>query len=585
MRRSLVLVLLFSCAALAVPVREGPEIRDARTAGVGRLIDDATFVDLSGKPGKLSDYRAAKALVVCFTSFSCPVSQKHLPTLVALEKQYRAKGVPFLMVNTAESADEMKAGLKQHGLGGRYIPDPKGTLAAVLGARSSTETFVLDSARTLHYRGAIDDQFGIGYALPKPRNNYLANAIDAVLAGAPVAVAATTSPGCEIEPPKNSAPAKAVTWHNRVSRIVQNHCQECHRPGETAPFPLLSSEDVRKRSKTIARVVENQSMPPWHADPAHGGPWSNDKSLSESDRADLLAWVRAGAPEGEAKDAPLPKKWQEGWQIGKPDAVFEAPRAVAIRASGTMRYQYVWIPADLDEDKYISAVEVRPSQPQVVHHILVFMVYPKTHPRAAEQPDYKGGLNGYFAGMVPGQWATFFPAGTGKFLPKGATLLFQIHYTPNGTACEDKPKIGIVFSRQKPEHEMVTQAAANKRFLIPPQAPNHEVQAIYTFRDAARLYSFMPHSHVRGKAYKYELLDASGKGTVVLDVPHYDFNWQFEYRLARPIDVAAGSRLKVTAWYDNSKDNPANPDPTKFVRFGEQTSDEMMIGYFTGHKL
>jgi mono/diheme cytochrome c family protein len=407
------------------------------------------------------------------------------------------------------------------------------------------------------------------------------------LGGRPVEVRSTTAPGCLIELP-DKAPAaapRAVTYHNRISRILQNHCQECHRPGETAPFELMTYADAKAHLKTIGREVQRGAMPPWFANAAHGGPWVNDRSLSEADKADLLAWVRAGGPEGDPKDAPLPRTWQSGWQIGKPDAVFQPARTFKVKAQGTMPYQHIWVPTNLEEDKYIQSIEVRPSSPQHVHHVLVFLVYPRTHPRAAEQPDYRGGLRGYFAGMVPGQWATFFPKGTAKFLPKGGILLFQIHYTPNGTAAEDRPSVGVVFAKDKPQFELETKSAANSRFVIPPMAPSHEVVANATFRVPTRIFSLMPHSHVRGKAFRYELISRGGEAKTILDVPRYDFNWQFEYRLAEPIDVPAGSKLKVTGWYDNSKDNPANPDPTKAARFGEQTSDEMMIGYYTGHPL
>lgn len=375
-----------------------------------------------------------------------------------------------------------------------------------------------------------------------------------------------------------------VTWHNRVSRIVQTRCQECHRAGETAPFELGNYSDIKGRLKTIRRVVDRGIMPPWFAE-GELGHWTNDKRLSEQEKADLLAWIDAGAPEGDAKDAPAPVAWERGWRIGKPDLVIESARVNKIPAEGVLPYKDVLVRTNLTEDVWVQAVEVRPSAPQVVHHVLVFAVYPLGHPRFAEQPDYRGGLGGYFAGMVPGQWSSVFPEGTAKFLPKGASLVFQIHYTPNGKAVEDRPKIGLVLAKGKPRHEVVTRAAATTRFEIPPGAANHPVTATYRFRVPARITTFMPHSHVRGKAYRYELIKPDGTSEVVLDVPRYDFNWQYEYRLAKPLDVAAGSRLKVTAWYDNSAANPANPDPRQRVRFGEQTWDEMMIGYFTAHEL
>jgi hypothetical protein len=225
------------------------------------------------------------------------------------------------------------------------------------------------------------------------------------------------------------------------------------------------------------------------------------------------------------------------------------------------------------------------TRPEVVHHVLVFVVYPPNHPRIGEQPRYDGGLDGYFAGLVPGQGHMVYPLGTAKFLPRDAVLVFQIHYTPNGTATEDRPKVGVKFAAAPPAHELSTRGVHNTRFRIKPGDANAEVSAGHTFKSAARLFSFMPHSHVRGKAYRYEVVYPDGRKETVLDLPRYDFNWQLEYRLAEPLDVPAGSKLKVTAWYDNSDKNPANPDPTATVRFGDQTWDEMMVGYFTAHRL
>ena len=295
---------------------------------------------------------------------------------------------------------------------------------------------------------------------------------------------------------------------------------------------------------------------------------------------------RGGAPEGDPADAPLPRRFADGWRIGTPDAVVEVPRSFNVPARGPIPYQYQTVRTNFDSDKWVRAVEIRTPNPQVVHHLLVFTKLPKDDPRSNEPHiDFRGGLGGYFAGLVPGQGATAFPAGTAKLLPKGASLVFQVHYTPDGKPVEDRPKIGFVFADRPPEHELVTQAASNEWFRIPPGAGDWPVIATYRFRGATRLTSFMPHSHVRGKSFRYELTYPDGHTDVVLDVPRYDFNWQLEYQLATPIDVPAGTSLRVTARYDNSPDNPANPDPTAWVAFGEQTTDEMLVGYFTGYRL
>ena len=586
-----ILALATAKAAPSDPVREGPVTLDPREQRVGRMVDDVEVTDLDGKPVKLSAYRG-RTVVLFMTSPDCPVALKYLPVLAAMEKAYGARGVTFFAVNTKSSrSDAMREALATCAFAGRCLADAERKLASAVGARSTTEVFVLDSARTLTYRGAVDDQFGLGYSLAEPRRQFLKDAIEATLAGARPPVEATSAPGCELEAvaaiaaqaPAAVAP-RDVTYHNRISRIVQQHCAECHRTGENAPFALTTYDEVKDNLATIKRVVRRGVMPPWFADPKVGH-WANDRSLSAADRDDLLAWIDAGAPAGDEKDAPVERNYVEGWKIGKPDAVFETPYAFKIPATGAMEYQRVALQTNLPEDKWVTAVEIRPSSPAVVHHVLVFVVYPPDHPRLGEQPRYKDGLDGYFAGLVPGQGHVYYPRGMAKFIPRDALLIFQIHYTPNGTATEDRPKIGMTFSDGPPQHEISTRGVFHTKFRIPPGADNYEVSSSHLFRFPVRLLSFNPHSHVRGKAYRYEIIHPDGRAETVLDVPRYDFNWQLEYYLRDPLDVPAGARLKVTAWYDNSDKNPANPDPTATVRFGDQTWDEMMIGYFSGYRL
>jgi thiol-disulfide isomerase/thioredoxin/mono/diheme cytochrome c family protein len=596
---AIILVLIVRADALraegaAESVREGPVVVAPRENGVGERIQDISFMDLDGKTGKLSDFKDKKSVVICMTSASCPVARKYGPTLVELQKQYGNKGVAFLAINVgvADSIEKVKAAeadFKKGGWTERYVFDHDGRLAGVLGATSTTEVFVLDRARTLVYRGAADDQYGLGYVLPEARHHYLINALESTLSDEPVLVASTSAPGCVLAAAGKATADAKLTYHNRISRIVQGHCLECHRKGENGPFELTTYDDVKGNSAMIKKVVGKKTMPPWFADAKAEHPFKNDRSLSERDRNDITKWVEAGCPEGDKAEAPVALKFAVGWRIGKPDLILESPVVQSIPAQGTIPYQYVLVQNTMTEDKWISAMEVRPSTPEVVHHLLVFLAFPPGDPRSkGALRDFGGGLKGYFAGMVPGQGHITFPEGTAKLLPKGATLIFQIHYTANGKAAQDRPQIGFKFAESKPEFEVVTHAASNKNFQIPPNDPNYKIEARYTFKEPTRLLSVNPHSHVRGKAFKYELYpdgNLAGKADVLLDLPRYDFNWQIEHQFAKPVDVPAGAVLVVTGWYDNSKDNPANPDPSRAVRFGEQTWNEMMIGYFTGHPI
>lgn len=569
----------------AEEVRQAPKLVDPREHRIGQLIEDVEFTDLEGKKGKLSDYADKKALVIAVTNSSCPMCKKFAPTLNKIIGDYAEKDVAFLLLNPMEneSADKCRDAVKRYSFSARYIADPAGTLAKALGVDSTADSFVLDSARTLRYRGAVSDQYGFGYNLDAPRVTYLRDAIDAVLADRRLVHPATWAPGCLLEF-EQAKPSGDITWNNRISRIVQDNCQECHRAGENGPFELVTYEDVKGNRSMIKRQVKQRLMPPWFANPEHGD-FSNDRSLSDADREDFLSWIDNGCPEGDAKEAPLPRNWQDGWKIGQPDKVFEIPEENTVPESGAVPYQYINVETSFDEDRWVQAMEIRPTAPQVVHHVLIFLKYPRNHPRASEQPQDRGGLNGYFMGMVPGQGDITFPEGQGKFLPKGATMVFQIHYTTNGEEAVDRTKLGMIFCKERPETEITTTGISNVFFEIPAGAANHEVQAVHVVKQNMRLLSLMPHMHVRGKAYKYVAKLPDGTEQVLLDVPRYDFNWQLLYILREPIDLPKGTKIYATGWFDNSDKNPANPDPKKKVRFGEQTWEEMQIGYINWYPL
>lgn len=519
--------------ALLAAFQQAPYPLDPDDAAVGRLVADARFAD------PLRDH---KALVVMLDDPTCPVVKRYGPARERLQRDYAARGVAFLYIS----------------------PDAAGPL----GARTSADTFVLDAARTLVYRGPIDDQYGIGYQRDAPRESYLADALEDLLAGRPVARPALWAPGCVLELPK-SAPTD-VTYHNRISRILDRHCVECHRRGGLAPFHLETIDNVRSKKGMIRFVLERGTMPPWFA--AEGsGPWKNDRSLPADDRRDLLAWLDETA-EGDPADAPLPTPRPDGWTIGEPDAVYELPHEVRVKAEGTMPYVNVSVKTDLAEERWVRAYETRPTARDVVHHVLVFV---ETEDGRLVQDGERGG---FFAAYVPGNGARSYPDGLAKRLPAGATLHFQIHYTPNGTATRDRTRLGLVFG-DAPEHEVLTTGILDKKFEIPPREPNHEVTAQIRVPFSARLLSLMPHMHYRGKAFRFDVRPPEGEFASILDVPRYDFNWQLSYDFAAPPLVERGSRLRVTGWFDNSADNPANPDPDRAVTWGLQSEDEMLLGY------
>jgi mono/diheme cytochrome c family protein len=546
-------------------------------AAVGDRLPDFRFRDLDGRRGTLDRLlsNGAEAVVVVMRDGGCPVAQRYGPAIARIEAEFADRGVAFvhLNVNASESAADMRADAERFGLAGAYVRDPDWRVARVLQPATTTEVFVIDRAGTLRYRGAVDDQYGLGYTRPRVNHPYLRQALESVLAGEPVVVASTRADGCLVASPNGASPATvAVTYHDRISRLVQQNCQTCHRTGGVAPFPLESYDQVRAYAPMIQFVIESGRMPPWFAHPDVGA-WANDRSLSERDRRDLFAWVEAGMPEGDARRAPVPLRWADGWNIGEPDAVIPMPEPFDIPAEGMVEYQYVYVKTDFDADKWVQAMEIRPTAPAVTHHVLIFLEAPD-----AEQQ--QGGISGFFAGYAPGNFGVVFPQGMAKRLPAGAWLKFQLHYTTNGVPATDRSALALVFADSPPEREVQTRSAFNTRFVIPPGDPSHEVVGYHTFREDGYILEFFPHMHNRGSAFRYELVHPDGRVDHLLEIPRYDFNWQITYKPDRPILAPAGARLRATGWFDNSTANPANPDPAAEVRFGEQTWEEMMIGYF-----
>jgi thiol-disulfide isomerase/thioredoxin/Ca2+-binding EF-hand superfamily protein/mono/diheme cytochrome c family protein len=564
--------------------RQEPKRLTASEAGVGRMIADVAFNDLDGKPHKLTEFTGGKATIIAVVSPSCPVSKRYLPALAQFVEEAKGKGASMLLVAplAAETPEQLRTALAEAKLAVPCAYDPQGTLSAALGAGVTTDVLVLDAKRTLVYRGALDDQYGLGYSLEAPRHRYASDALAAALTGVALEVQATDAPGCVLDLSKATVAGNSdVTYHNRISRILQANCVECHRSGGVAPFGLETIEQVNAKAGMMRKMVERQLMPPWFAAPTAKGehsPWKNDRSLSERDRTDLVAWLSNGRPAGDSKDAPLARTWPTDWQIGTPDAVFQIPSPIAVKATGTMPYQNVVVQTGLTEDKWVSALEVQPTAREVVHHVLVFVRGGggAVGGRRIAEGDEGGG---FFAAYVPGNDHIILPEGFAKSLPAKATLVFQIHYTPNGTATQEQVKLGVRYSNKTPEHVIQVAGISNHRLSIPPGADNHPEAASLTVPREVTLVGFTPHMHVRGKAFRYELVLPGQEPRTLLDVPRYDFNWQLAYRYAEPITVPAGSEIRVTGWYDNSANNPANPDPAKTVHWGPQTTDEMMLGY------
>ncbi len=387
--------------------------------------------------------------------------------------------------------------------------------------------------------------------------------------------------------------APAPTFYKDVLPVLENNCQGCHRPGEPGPMSFMSYDSTRPWAKAIKQAVASKTMPPWFADPKYGH-FSNDRSLSAADIKTLVAWVDGGAKAGDPKDAPKPIAFTEGWVIGTPDKVFEIPQAIAVPTSGTIDYQYVIMPSGLTEDKYVQFAEARPTDREHTHHIIAFIREPgnpwfKGEPIGvafvpAKDGKGEGGATGgqgeFLAGYAPGMVAPMLKPGQAKLIKAGSDIVFQLHYTADGKPGSDRSRVGVVYSKVKPTERIVTLAVANPKFAIPPGDPDYKVDAKLVLQDDATLTMMLPHMHLRGKDFEYRITYPDGTKETILSVPHYSFSWQLSYFLQDPKKLPAGTIIEATAHFDNSANNPANPDPKKEIHFGEQSWDEMMIGFF-----
>jgi len=384
------------------------------------------------------------------------------------------------------------------------------------------------------------------------------------------------------------------TFAGDVAGILQERCQICHRPGEAAPFALRTYQETRPWAKAIREAVLLRKMPPWFADP-HVGRFSNDPSLRQSEIDTIVRWVDAGAPEGDPKDAPPPRRFADGWAIPTPDAVIELPTPFDIPAKGTIEYQHILIPAPFQTDQWVQFAEARPTDRAHVHHIIAFI----REPGSKWLKDAKPGIpfvpkkeeadanvdtselpSDFLVGYAPGQPPEQFAPGQAKLIRAGSDIILQVHYTTDGKPARDRSRIGLVFAKEPPAKRVFTLSATNGKLRIPAGAPNHRVDAEFELGSEVTLYGLHPHMHGRGKDFEYRIKSPAGEERTLLRVPNYLATWQLWYDLAEPVLLPKGTIIECTAHFDNSVNNPLNPDPAKEVTWGDQSWDEMMVGFF-----
>ena len=563
---------------LAISVGELPAAEIEQTEHVS----DFTLKDFRGKSHSLDDFKTNKLVVCVFLGTECPLAKLYSPRLAQMAKKYKDRDVAFVGINSnqQDSITEIASHARRHGIGFPILKDLSNHFADELRISRTPEVVVWDQSQTIRYRGCIDDQYGVGYIRDAANRNDLQIALDELLAGKPVTKPVTEPVGCLIGRVRKPDPESPLTYSKQIARIMQRRCVECHRAGEIAPFTLTNYKDAVGWAEMIGEVVDENRMPPWHADPKHGQ-FSNDRRLTSAEKSQILEWVERGAPEGNPRDLPKPRKFIVGSQLPrKADLeLFMKDEPFAVKAEGEIAYQNFVVDPGFKEDKWITMAEAVPSNRAVVHHIVIFAKPPKSKGR-------KGFARGFqfLTTYVPGYLSRPLPSGMAKCVPAGSQIVFQMHYTPIGTEQTDLSKLRLVFAEPKNVKRLVLSSSvqiAHKELVIPANAQSHrsEARRMIGFKNA-QLLSLFPHMHLRGKSFRIDAKYPDGKQETLLNVPHYDFNWQTTYRLLNPKSIPPGTEMIVVGHHDNSQANLANPDPNKTVRWGDQTWEEMMIALY-----
>ncbi|MGL4553117.1 MAG: redoxin domain-containing protein [Gemmataceae bacterium] len=588
MRRLLLLALLLVPARL---LADAPADADR----INKKIDGIDHPALKDK----------KAAVVVFLSFDCPVSNSYAPALAALHKSFAGRGVGFLGVVPGDlTVAELKKHADDFAVGFPLVLDPGLKKADALKAKVAPEAFVLDHNGVLRYRGRIDNAYHARLRRnPRTTDHDLNAAVEDLLAGKPVKVPVTKAVGCPLVRPDAAKAAGAVTYHKDVLPVLQTHCQQCHRAGEVGPFALMTYKQAANWASDIKEYTQSGKMPPWKV--VEGEAFHNDRRMTEAEKKTLAAWADGGAPEGDPEDGPKPRTFTDGWQLGTPDLVLTVPEDFTLGASGPDAFRCFVLPTGLTEDKFVTAVEVRPGNKKVVHHSLNFFdasgkarELEKAEKGRKKEPGEQDAGPGYkvqmgvgftpdpakfggIGGWAPGQRARHLPDGYGYPLPKGSDFVLQLHYHRDGRVEKDRTTVGLYFAKQKGVKPYKGVVLRGNFLFIPAGASDFKIDGCVEVQEDCELRSVMPHMHMLGRGIKVTMVSPDGRRRTLLNVDDWDYNWQETYFLKEPIKVAKGTRLGVQAAYDNSPRNPSNPfNPPRWVRFGEQTDQEMCFVFF-----
>jgi mono/diheme cytochrome c family protein len=576
-------LLLFGCTTDGAPgamASAGEAASEASaTAAAPLQVDNFMLADQDYMGHELYRLADAKAVVIVTHMNGCPIVRAMTPALKQLRDAYKDKGVEFLMLNSAlqDGHEAVREETADFGLDIPVLMDKNQLVGEQLGVTRTAEVFIINPKTwQVVYRGPLDDRIDYGGAQKANVVPFAANALDALMAGKPVQQAAMNTRGCLIDFPERAKKAQhaKISYAHDVAPILEKKCVACHQPGGIGPFSMTSYEMVKGFSPMIREVIRTDRMPPWNADP-HVGKFEDDKSLTKAEIKTVVHWIEAGAPRGEGPDPlALAKRHAPEWPLGKPDLILDVP-AYTIPASGIVDYQRPFMPNPLTEGKWIKASTFKVGERQAVHHFLTG--YMKEIPKDGQAYETRWGAS--MGGYAVGAESTIQPTNVGTFLPPGGAVGIQAHYTPFGKEVTDRSQLGLYFYKdnEKPDLVMRGTVVIDNTIVIPAGAARHKEVAYVEFPKEALLYSAFPHAHYRGYASDLWIHYPNGEKKLLLTLPRYDFNWQRDYTFAEPVKVPAGSKLVAHYWYDNSKRNPANPDPTKEIVWGDQSFEEMFF--------
>lgn len=538
---------------------------------IGTKIENLKFKDIRYLERSLDNFGTPKLYVLTFITNACPLAQRYLPKVAALDKEFASQGVQFVLVNTgaADTIMDMAQQMLDYNVEVPVVKDVKGEVLKALGATRTPEAVVLDAERKIRYRGRIDDQYRLGGERPEPTRADLREAITELLAGKEVSVPETGSEGCLVTLPELPKPAETITYNKHIAPILNKNCVQCHHKDGGAPFSLEGFEKAVAYGDMVGEVVGEERMPPWYAHP-NFGTFNNVARLSADDKLLVEQWVAGGMPQG---DQPAPAEItvaNKDWRV-ETDLIITARQNNIIPATGLIPYVYTLLPFKFEKDTWVDQIEIKSSNPRVMHHANLFY--------SPHGLDFVRSEN-FLTGQVPGGAAATVPPGHALLIPAGATLGLQLHYVTTGKIEMDKPSVAIRYARGPITKHLYYKIIDDNKFAIPAQARAHEVKSVAKLDTDSHLISLFSHMHLRGRDMRFIAQFPNGESKTLMSLPNYNFNWQLAYMIDPGVTpLPAGTKIECIAHFDNSPFNPYNPDPNKIIKEGPQTIDEMMQGF------